>query len=163
MSDVVLKDVTRDNWEACANLKLSTKQGGLIAPNLYSLAESRIEASFIPLAIYHEDELIGFTMYGIDPDDGQYWIYRLMIDEKHQGNGYGKAAMIEVIRRLRELPDCKEVYVGYKPQNMIAAAMFASLGFVRTGQMLQGEFIARLELDHADVVDTLGTPAQSSN
>ena len=29
--------------------------------------------------------MIGFTMFGIDPDDKNYWIYRLMIDEEFQG------------------------------------------------------------------------------
>ena len=145
MAEVVLTDITKDNWEQCANLRLSTKQGGLVAPNLYSIAESRIEPSFTPLAIYHDGEVVGFIMYGLDPDDGQYWIYRLMIDQTHQGRGYGKAAVVEVINRIKQIPGIHEVYVGYKPQNTVAAALFASLGFERTGQMFQGEFIARLE------------------
>ncbi len=145
MAGIVLTDITKDNWEQCANLRLSTKQGGLVAPNLYSIAESRIEPSFTPLAIYHDAEVVGFIMYGLDPDDGQYWIYRLMIDQNHQGRGYGKAAVVEVIHRIKQIPGADEVYVGYKPQNTVAAALFASLGFERTGQMFQGEFIARLQ------------------
>jgi hypothetical protein len=30
---------------------------------------------------------------------------------------------------------------------VVAASMFASLGFERTGQMLQGEFVAKLEFE----------------
>lgn len=146
MAEVRLEEINRDNWEECANLKLRTSQGGLVAPNLYSIAESRVEATFMPLAIYAGDTMVGFLMWGIDPDDGEYWLYRLMIDEKYQGKGYGKAATLEVLRRLKE-QGAKRVFVGYKPQNVVAASMLASLGFERTGQMLQGEFIAKLELE----------------
>lgn len=146
MAEVILKEVGRDNWEECVNLRLRTSQGGLIAPNLYSIAESKVEATFLPLAIYSEDKMVGFIMWGIDPDDGEYWIYRLMIDEKYQGKGFGKAAVLEVLKQLRER-GAGRVYVGYKPQNVVAASLFASLGFERTGQMLQGEFVAKLEFE----------------
>lgn len=147
MADVVLKEISSDNWEECASLKLRTSQGGLIAPNLYSIAESKVEATFMPLAIYDtNNKMVGFVMWGIDPDDGEYWIYRLMVDEKYQGKGFGKAAVVEVLKRLKEL-GAGRVYVGYKPQNVVAASLFASLGFERTGQMLQGEFVAKLEFE----------------
>lgn len=127
-------------------MKLRTSQGGLVAPNLFSIAESKVEATFMPLAIYDNHTMVGFIMWGIDPDDGEYWIYRLMVDEKYQGKGFGKAAVVEVLKRLKEL-GAGRVYVGYKPQNVVAASLFASLGFERTGQMLQGEFIAKLEFE----------------
>lgn len=146
MAEVVLRDINSDNWEECANLKLRTSQGGLVAPNLFSIAESKVEATFMPLAIYDNHTMVGFIMWGIDPDDGEYWIYRLMVDEKYQGKGFGKAAVVEVLKRLKEL-GAGRVYVGYKPQNVVAASLFASLGFERTGQMLQGEFIAKLEFE----------------
>jgi diamine N-acetyltransferase len=146
LAEVVLRDINSDNWEECANLKLRTSQGGLVAPNLFSIAESKVEATFMPLAIYDNHTMVGFIMWGIDPDDGEYWIYRLMVDEKYQGKGFGKAAVVEVLKRLKEL-GAGRVYVGYKPQNVVAASLFASLGFERTGQMLQGEFIAKLEFE----------------
>jgi ribosomal protein S18 acetylase RimI-like enzyme len=46
--------------------------------------------------------MVGFVMYGIDADDDNYWIYRLMIDARHQRKGYGRAAMTELLRRLQE-------------------------------------------------------------
>ena len=38
-------------------------------------------------AIYADDKMVGFTMFGLDEDDGKYYLGRLMIDEKHQGKG----------------------------------------------------------------------------
>ena len=136
----------KDNWEECCNLKLSTKQGGLVAPHMYTISESEIEPAFVPLAIYADDKVVGFAMYGLDPDDGKYWIYRLMIDVDHQGKGYGKAALMQLVRRLSELPDCDEVVAGYKPWHNVAGALFGELGFDRTGEMLSGEFVTRLDL-----------------
>lgn len=144
--EVILREINKENWEACSKLTLSTSQGGLVAPNLYSIADSKFEPWFMQLAVYHGDDVVGFVMYGLDPDDGKHWIYRLMVDHKYQGNGYGKATMNEVIRMLREVSDCKEIFAGYKPQNLIAGSLLSSFGFRRTGQMLQGEYITRLDM-----------------
>lgn len=146
MAEVTLRDVDKTNWDACLDLKLSTKQGGLVAPHNYTIMESESEPSFVPLAIYSNGTVVGFTMYGLDPDDGKYWIYRLMVDVDHQGQGYGKAALKELIKRLSQLPDCDEIYAGYKPWNTVAAGLFGELGFERTGEMLSGEFITKLDL-----------------
>ena len=70
MVEVTLKDVDKDNWDACCSLKLSTKQGGLVAPHMYTIAESEVEPAFVPLAIYNNGTVVGFAMYGLDPDDG---------------------------------------------------------------------------------------------
>lgn len=151
MAQVILKDVDKDNWDACCSLKLSTKQGGLVAPHMYTIAESEVEPAFVPLAVYAEGTVVGFAMYGLDPDDGKYWIYRLMIDVEHQGKGYGKAALKELIKRLAALPDCEEIYAGYKPWNTVAAGLFGEMGFERTGEMLSGEFITKLNLKEAAI------------
>ncbi|WP_339159789.1 GNAT family N-acetyltransferase [Paenibacillus sp. FSL W8-0186] len=50
-------------------------------------------------AIYSEEILVGFLVFCLNPDmddnywDDNYWIPAIMIDDKHQGKGYGKAAM----------------------------------------------------------------------
>jgi len=148
---IVLREVNKENWEQCMRLTLSTAEGGLVAPNLYKVLDSKVEASFNQLAIYNADgDMVGFIMFGVDPDDGEYWISRLMIDEDHQGKGYGKAATLEVLKRLKAM-GVHDVYVGYRPQNLGAQALFLSIGFERTGQMLQGEFIGKISLEHLEV------------
>jgi RimJ/RimL family protein N-acetyltransferase len=47
--------------------------------------------------------MIGFTFYGIDEDDHDYWIYLMMIDQKYQGKGYGKQAIKLVIEDIRKM------------------------------------------------------------
>lgn len=152
MSEVVLREITKENWDECINLTFRLEQGGLVAPNSYRFLESKAEPTFVQVGIYSSDQMVGYAMYGIDPDDGKYWVFRLMIDEQHQGKGYGKNALAQIIDRLRMLPDCVEIFVGYRPENFRAASLYGGLNFARTGQMLCGEFIARLDLRREEAV-----------
>lgn len=82
---ISLKSIDQSNWEDCIQLKPKQEQEGFIASNLYSIAESKFLPHMKIKAIYSEEMLIGFAMYGIDSDDGNFWIYRFMIDDKFQG------------------------------------------------------------------------------
>ena len=61
----------------------------------------QVDPSFVPMAIYATDLLVGFLMYGVDPDDGEYWLITLLIDEKYQWNGYARPAIQELIWHLQ--------------------------------------------------------------
>lgn len=151
MASVELREITTDNWEACIELKISAAQDGYVEPNVVSLAESRVHTWMLPLAIYADDELVGFVMFSDerDPRLPRYWIHRLMIDERFQSRGYGRAAMAEVIARLRQKPDCDEIWVGYVSHNQPAQRFYASLGFIEQGAAPWGddELVARLTID----------------
>jgi diamine N-acetyltransferase len=67
-------------------------------------------------------------MYEVDCGVGL--ILRLMIDRKHQRRGYGRAALVEIIRRLRLEPEVERVVTRYRHDNAVVAALFRSLGFV---------------------------------
>lgn len=41
------------------------------APVVYWLAESKFEPEFRPLAAYSDGALVGFAVYGRDPEDGE--------------------------------------------------------------------------------------------
>ena len=72
--------------------------------------------------------MVGFVMYEIDCGVGL--ILRLMIDRAHQRKGYGRAALVEVIRRLRLEPEVEMVVTSHRHDNAVVAALFRSLGFV---------------------------------
>ncbi|HET8627854.1 MAG TPA: GNAT family N-acetyltransferase [Thermomicrobiales bacterium] len=72
--------------------------------------------------------------------------YRLMIDRDHRRKGYGRAAMREVIARLRATPDCPDVLIGYEPDNAVAARLYRELGFEEIGPAPWGETLACLKL-----------------
>ena len=136
MAKVHLRRVTRENFEACLSLQVSETQKGLVTSTTESLAEAYVDPNLFPLAVYDaaacgyeqpEVPVIGFTMYEITAGVG--FIMRLMVDKKYQGQGYGRAAMAEVIRRLKLCPEVEIIATSYRKENEIAAKLYQSLGF----------------------------------
>ncbi|HCF27832.1 MAG TPA: spermidine acetyltransferase [Cyanobacteria bacterium UBA11049] len=145
--DVVLQEINKDNWRECIRLKTTEEQEKFVASNLYSLAQSRFYPSSVPLGIYHNDTMVGFVMYDRTESGYQnsgYYLWRLMIDKNHQKKGYGKAAMQGVIKLLQQKPDCKEILIGYKPENLVAEKLYLSLGFQKTGLIEDGDVLVYL-------------------
>lgn len=143
---LLLKEITSENWEECIQLQPSEDQEHFIASNLYSLAQSKFLPNFETLAVYKDQAMVGFVMFGIDPDDSQYWIYRLMIDSNHQGKGYGIETMKQVIDRIREKPDTTDIMVAYHPENKAAASLYEKLGFKVVGKASWGEIMSCLSM-----------------
>lgn len=126
---IQLKPVDKHNWYDCTQLEASEQQKMVFpVPVVYWLAESAY-CDFHPLAVYAGDELVGFTVYAQDPDDGSYWIMALLIDKQHQGKGYGRLAMRQLMRHMIEKHGCDTLILGHRPNNTIAAALYESLGF----------------------------------
>ncbi len=91
--NVSLREITNDNFEACVKLKVTEDQKYFVATNVMSIAESKVSPHLIPLAVYNDDELVGFTLHGQDSQSKNYYIVRLMIDEKFQCKGFGKKCL----------------------------------------------------------------------
>ncbi len=144
---IEFREITKDNWAACVRLKVREDQKGFVAANAVSLVQSHYEPGWQPYAVYAGETMVGFVMYSAvkDPEWG-YWILRVMIDEAHQGKGYGRAAMVEILRRLQARPDSDEVFISYQPQNTAAERLYLSLGFEKTGRVVDGELVLRLGL-----------------
>lgn len=144
MVTISLRNITKDNWEECIDLRVSESQRGFVASNLYSIAQAQFLDNFEALAIYHDETLVGFTLFGLDEDDHNYWIYRMMVDEKFQGNGYGTAALNEIIHRLSDKENCQKIMLGYHPENFGAERLYFSAGFEPAGMAPWGEKLACL-------------------
>jgi diamine N-acetyltransferase len=142
---VTLRPVTRENFEACCDLEVAEKQLDFVSSNVFSLAESKFYPEFIPLAIYGGDTMVGFLMYGRDDLDGElvWTLLRLMVDRRYQRKGYGRAALELFIEQMRMKPGCKALHATVIPGNDIAQSLYASLGFVETGDMEDGDLILR--------------------
>jgi diamine N-acetyltransferase len=71
--------------------------------------------------------MVGFAMYEVL--NGIGFIIRIMIDRRYQRQGFGKAAIAEVIRLLRRDPAVETISTSHLRHNDPAARLFASLGF----------------------------------
>ena len=143
---IVLRPITKDTWEEAAALAVREDQSDFVAANVWSIAESKFYDALHPMAIYDDETMVGFLMYGFDPQDGQYWLYRFMIDQRYQGRGLGRAALDRFVDLLKRTPGCTAVNVGYDPVNTPAERLYLSAGFEKTGIAPWGELTARLSL-----------------
>jgi diamine N-acetyltransferase len=146
--NISLREITAENFKECVNLKVADDQKTFVASNVMSIAQSKIYPTMNIRAVYADDEMVGFVMYGLDTDDGRYYLVRLMIDERHQGKGYGKAATLAVIEDLRQTDGCREVYLSFVPENTNAERLYKNIGFERTGEISEGEIVMRYAIEN---------------
>jgi diamine N-acetyltransferase len=153
---IELRPVTQDNRDTLINLKVREDQKNFVASNLDSIAESQIgfdeegqgHWNLTPYGMYAEGMPVGFAMIGMNYQHTvfQGLILRLMVDEKFQGKGYGRAAMESMIAGFKTDEAVKTVCLSYEPHNKMARTLYTSLGFVETGEMLEGETVALLKI-----------------
>jgi diamine N-acetyltransferase len=127
---LILQPVTADNWNAVTKLQVGEDQQEFVAPNSYSLAQAAYEPGLAPVAIYDDATLVGFALYTDQPWQGEFGIVRLMIDKQHQNKRYGRLAMLALIERIRQLPDCQSIILNFEKINVGARHLYESLGFV---------------------------------
>jgi diamine N-acetyltransferase len=51
-----------------------------------------------------------------------------------------------LLERIQAMPDCDEILISYEPENEVARRLYASFGFRETGEIIEGEAVARLSL-----------------
>jgi diamine N-acetyltransferase len=140
--NITLREIDQDNFDEIISLKVEK----YCASNLYSLAQAKVFSEAIPLAIYNDDKPVGFIMYGIEPrDNNEYWIDRLMIDEKYQKNGFGKKALEMIIDIIKQDKTHSKIKISTNPENMVARKLYATLGFYETGELHDDETLMILE------------------
>ena len=135
-------------------LKVREDQAGFVASNLYSIAEVQFgfeeegHWDFYPFGAYVGDEPVGFLMYCFNFNHSRFqaFITRLMVDEKFQGKGYGREIMKQAMDVFRAKEQIKNVGISYEPHNEVARKLYASLGFIEPGEIMDGETLAVLNL-----------------
>ena len=77
-----------------------------------------------------------------------YCIWRLMIDARFQGQGLGRKAMEAALSYIRTWPcgPAKRCWLSYEPENIVAAGLYSSFGFVENGERDGDEVVAVLKL-----------------
>jgi diamine N-acetyltransferase len=138
-----LRDVTADNWRDVVRIEPKQDQRRFVASVAYYLNLCHYGEDWRPLAIYQEGEPIGFAMWAFDTEEQNYWIGGLVIGAEHQGKGYGRAAIEALLDHLAAQPGYREAALFCDPENTVARRLYASLGFVETGERVDDELVAR--------------------
>ena len=157
-----LKKINRNNITGILKLEVFDNQKRFVAPNNISIIEAYLaiveNGNVFTFGIYKEDTPIGFLMIGFDvnSDDegapriakGNYNIWRLMIDKKFQGKGYGKEAIELALEFINTFPcgTAKYCWLSYESDNNVAQQLYKSVGFVETDERDGEEIVAILKL-----------------
>ena len=158
---VHFEKITWDNYSKIIKLRVTKEQDDYVARNTSSLIHAYIALSQgeivpYPFGIYLGKKPVGFVMIGYNGyEDGDpefmkntYFIWRLMIDKRYQGRGYGREALRLALEFIRTWPCGKAEYcwISYEPENEAAKKLYAAFGFEETGEMCGDEAVAVLKL-----------------
>jgi diamine N-acetyltransferase len=143
---VELREVTRDTVRTICRLETTDAQRAFVAPNAVSFAQALFEPKAWYRAIYADGVPVGFAMLSIDIEQTEYYLWRLMIADGFQRRGYGRAALALIVDHVRSLPDATGLLVSWVPEDGGPEPFYTGLGFVPTGEVDDGEVVARLAL-----------------
>ena len=143
---VQLKPVTQENLGAVLELKVAENQETFVSSTAESLAQAYVYTdTAFPFAVYDDGNPVGFIMLGYYEEKKYYTLWKLLIDRKYQGRGYGRKALELGIAFLKERFHVTEIYTGVLPGNNVAKSLNHSVGFKDTGLFENGMEELRLE------------------
>lgn len=149
---VSLGEITDANRDAVLSLRVASEQELFVGSVEDALAEAAEYPHARPWyrAVLADGKPVGFVMvsWNVEPQPpeiiGPWFLWKLLIDQRYQGRGYGR----EVVRQVAELVRAEgatELLTSYVPQSGGPAGFYERLGFVPTGDRDgNGEIIVRL-------------------
>jgi diamine N-acetyltransferase len=151
---ISLREITSENRAAVEALTVAESQAEYVA----SVSESLVEAAETPdacpwyRAIYAGDTPVGFVMIsdGITVTNpaylGPYFLWRLLIDRRYQGRGYGSAALRLVVEYVRMRPNARVLLCSAVQGPASPIGFYLRQGFRTTGEVHEGEIVIELDL-----------------
>jgi len=145
---VTLREITEETVVEICKLSdtLPAAQRKMVASNALSIAQAHFSNKAWFRAIYAGDTPVGFIMLYDNPDEAEYFLWRLMVAGSEQGKGYGRKAVEQLIEYLRTRPRADRLLTSYVPVEGGPEKFYRKLGFVPTGDVKEGEIVAALQL-----------------
>lgn len=158
---IELRKIDEDNVWKVTQLSVHKEQEHFVASNTNSIIEAYVTITAggvaLPFGMYHEDCLVGFVMFGYgslgDEDEpkiatNNYCIWRFMIDQNFQRQGLGRKALNAALDYLRTMPcgEAKHCWLSYEADNMVAKALYSSVGFEENGELCGDEVVSVFQL-----------------
>ena len=136
MNEITLRKIDESNFLDAFALKLGEGQEAFVSHPIRSLAQAYVYYSqCTPFGIYHGEDMVGYVMVIYDYDLEEYNIWHMMIDEKYQCKGYGRAAMEQCLTYIAQKPfgASNRVVLTCNRENPNAIGLYKKLGFSETG------------------------------
>ncbi len=157
-SDVItLREVGAANISAVEQLRVRAGQEMFVDDVVRSLAEAKSRPASRPWfrAIYADETPVGFLMIGdgVPSDDESirwpYYLWRMLIDGRYQGRGYGRSALDRLVEYLRTRPGAEELVTSIVPGEGSPLGFYLRYGFEETGEWFDHEQVLRLTLNQS--------------
>ena len=153
-AEVRLVEITHDTHRTYAALTTHRSQRSFVATVEQSYADALFPGEddgrpVVPVlfGIEADGEPAGFLMYAAaDEVRPEPYLWRLLVDRRHQGRGVGRRAldMLLDIARGESRPG---VMVSWVPGPGSPEGFYLAAGFIPTGEIHDGEVVARLALE----------------
>jgi diamine N-acetyltransferase len=142
-SVVSLREITAETVRAICRLVVKPEQAGLVTPNALSIAEAHFSPHAWFRAIHADDEPVGFVMLELAPGQPVF-LWRFMIDARHQALGFGRRALALVIDHARTALGATTIETTVVLADGGPRPFYERAGFVLTGAFEDGEAVMRL-------------------
>jgi diamine N-acetyltransferase len=152
---ITLQEITDDNAESVLALRCTPDQERFVSSVTDSLAEAAEYPQANPWfrAVYAGGRPVGFVMlsWDVEPQPpeiiGPWFLWKLLIDHRHQGMGYGQETVRQIVELVRA-QGATELLTSHVPGEGSPAGFYSRLGFVPTGALdPEGEIILRRIVD----------------
>jgi diamine N-acetyltransferase len=149
---VTLRPLTAENRDAVLSLRVSPAQEQFVSGVAESLLEAEDEPGgrALPWAVYADETPVGFVMISDEVDGPGYiphYLWKLLIDERHQRRGYGTATLDLIVAYFRDRPGVDVMWTSAGQGEGSPIAFYERYGFERTGDVVfDGEVLLRLAL-----------------
>ncbi len=140
---VELRKISEENFRECFNLKATVENADFVDPVTYSLAEAWVYYEDTKaFAIYADGQMVGFVSMYVGEENCQ--IINFLIDDAHQGKGYGKRGAKLCIDYLRKEHGAGRISVPVAEDHTAAQKFWEKLGFARSDTVEDGYVFMRL-------------------
>ncbi len=143
-SPVSLREVTRETLRTILNLSVAENQRQFVATNATSIAQAHFYPEAWFRAIYADETPVGFLMLEDKPMEGAYFLWRLMVDARYQGYGFGRRAIELLIEHVKTRPEATKLTTSCVLGEGSPLEFYKKLGFSETGEMIEDEMVLEL-------------------
>jgi diamine N-acetyltransferase len=149
---VSLRELTAANLEAVRALRIAPEQEAFVTTVEESMIEAAedIDGLAQMWAVFADEQPVGFVMVSDEVTAPGYisqYLWKLLIDERHQRRGYGTATLDLVADFFRARPHVKVMWTSAGRGEGSPIPFYERYGFVRTGETVFGdEALLRLDI-----------------
>ncbi|MDQ2673916.1 MAG: GNAT family N-acetyltransferase [Chloroflexota bacterium] len=156
---IELREISDENRDAVVALHAGSAEGRFVSSVADSLAEAAETPEGSPWyrAVYLDGEPVGFVMLSWDVTPrppriiGPWFLWKLIVDQRYQGRGIGRAIVEEVVRLIRA-EGATELFTSHVVGEGGPDGFYERIGFIPTGTFdPEGERILRLDLRQSHV------------